>query len=151
MRIENLATLVRNADKVFLIGNGGSYANAAHIANDLLSCNVPAYTLEPSSLTALANDYAYADIFKRWLSVVGEEGDLLIALSGSGRSPNINKAIRKAKQKFMTTVAITGAYNSPCPAARSAHHAIQRGATMQEAEDYQLKLGHALLRELKKL
>ena len=79
-----LAEAVRNARRVYLIGNGGSYANAVHVANDLLSVGVRAYTLDPASLTASANDFGYETVFSRWISVVGEKGDLLVALSGSG-------------------------------------------------------------------
>ena len=85
----NLANAVRRAKRVFIVGNGGSYANAMHICNDLLGCGIPAFSMDPATLTAFANDYGYDGAFARWLRVVAEKGDLLIALSGSGKSPNI--------------------------------------------------------------
>ena len=84
--MNDLYSAVRRAKRVYLIGNGGSYANAAHIANDLLAAGVRAYTLDPASLTASANDYGYESVFERWIDTVGEAGDLLIGLSGSGKS-----------------------------------------------------------------
>ena len=84
----SLVERIRKAKKVLIIGNGGSYANAIHIANDLLSVGIPAFTLDPATLTASANDYGYETVFERWINVVGSKKDLLIALSGSGKSPS---------------------------------------------------------------
>ena len=119
---------IKKAKRIYLIGNGGSYANAQHIANDLLACGIKAYTLEPSALTAFANDYGFHTVFARWLEVVGTSEDLLIALSGSGKSPNILTAIETAERIGMEVVKVFGA--------------PQLG--MQEAEEMQLVLGHKL-------
>ena len=148
----NLARLIRDADKVYLIGNGGSAANAIHIANDLVSVGVPATPLcaDVATMTAIANDYSYAQVFARQIDVHGQEGDLLIALSGSGKSTNILRAVNKAKRKFMVVIGITGAYELKCPLARSAHHAIRYGRNMQEAENYQIQWGHEIMKALRK-
>src|SRR5260221_698204 len=98
-----LASAIRQAKRIYLIGNGGSFANAAHIANDLLACGIRAYTLDAATLTASANDFGYETVFERWIATVGEAGDLLIALSGSGRSLNILNALRTAKKRGMAT------------------------------------------------
>lgn len=127
-----LIEFIRKAKRVYIIGNGGSYANAAHIANDLLSVGVKAYTLDSATLTAFANDFGYENIFARWLEKVGEEGDLLIALSGSGKSPNILNAIRTACTLGMDVYRIFGG---------------QLG--MQDAEEQQVHLGHDVMRRLK--
>ena len=119
---------------MYLIGNGGSYANAVHICNDLLSCGVKAYTLDPATLTASANDYGYETVFARWISVVGEAGDLLIALSGSGKSPNILKALDVAREKGMETILISD---------------FLLNVDMQRSEEKQLEIGHQAMRELK--
>lgn len=126
---------VRSARHVYIAGNGGSYSNAIHIQNDLLMCGIKAFTLDPASLTASANDYGYETVFARWLSVVGEPGDLFIALSGSGTSPNILKAIEVAREKGMEVHAEFGA---------------AQGLDMQAAEEHQLRVGHELMRRLKK-
>ena len=128
-----LSESVKNARRVYLIGNGGSYANAVHIANDLLSCGIRAYTLDPATLTAFANDHGYEVTFSRWLEVVGEPGDLLIALSGSGRSPNILRAISTAHAKGMETRLVTN---------------YLQELDMQQSEEEQLMIGHGVMREL---
>lgn len=137
----------KTAAHVYIIGNGGSYANAVHIANDLLSCGIRAHTLDPASLTATANDFGYAAVFDRWICIVGQPGDLLIALSGSGKSPNILNALATAKAMEMTTWAVFGAYNQHD--ARTADILTLAGDDMQEAEDHQLAWGHEIMRRLK--
>jgi D-sedoheptulose 7-phosphate isomerase len=129
-----LSEAVRKANRVFIIGNGGSYANAVHMANDLLSVGVKAFTLDPASLTASANDFGYETVFSRWLKVVGEPGDLLIALSGSGTSKNILNALDTANEIGMR------------------YHLVTRYLTdldMQESEEEQIRLGHEVMKELR--
>lgn len=132
--LSSLISLIKSAKRVYIIGNGGSYANAMHIQNDLLFCGIKAYTLDPSTLTAFANDYGYENVFMLWLEKVGEEGDLLIALSGSGRSPNITLAVAAAKRLRMHVYRIFG---------------NERGENMQQAEEAQIKIGHELMRALR--
>ena len=122
-----LNELVRSAKHVFLVGNGGSAANAAHIQNDLIAQGIRAYTIDIATLTAIGNDFSYEDIFARWLEVVGEKGDLLIALSGSGKSPNILKACETAERIGMTVWRAFG---------------VPKGFGMQDAEAAQLAIGH---------
>src|SRR5690348_1586495 len=114
---------IKISRRVYVIGNGGSYANASHIVNDLLSVGVKAYCMDPSTLTAFANDYGYENVFSKWLKVVGQPFDLLIALSGSGKSRNILNAIETAEQLGMNIHREFGA---------------ERGLGMQESEESQL-------------
>ena len=104
---------------VFIIGNGGSGANASHLCEDLAKCTLRDFDnqkrLRVLSLTdnapwlmAVANDLAYDRIFLEQLKNLGSPGDLLIAISGSGNSPNILKAVEWANDFGMTTVGITG-------------------------------------------
>lgn len=123
---------IRRAKRVYIIGNGGSYANAQHIANDLIACGIRAYTLDAASLTASANDYGFENVFSRWLKTVGEKDDLLIALSGSGKSLNILRAISAAHLIGMDIWTEFGA---------------AKGLNMQEAEEAQLHIGHDFLRD----
>lgn len=125
---------VKRARRVYIIGNGGSYANAVHICNDLLLCGIKAYTLDPATLTASANDFGYETVFARWVKTVGEKGDLLIALSGSGRSPNILNAIKVAEDIGMD---VWKEFGEP------------KGLGMQDAEELQLNLGHAVMQVLR--
>lgn len=132
-----LVEAIRKAKRVYLCGNGGSAANAMHIANDLVSVGIRAYALtaDVSTLTAIANDYGYEEVFARQLSVYAEPGDVLIALSGSGKSPNILKAVEEGKRLGMDVWPIFGE---------------ERGESMQLAEEMQLVIGHDLRKYLKK-
>ena len=135
---------------VFLIGNGGSAANAIHIANDLISVGVRAHALlDVATLTMFANDFSYDEVFSRQLAVFGKQGDSLIALSGSGNSPNIIRGIQQAVNMKMETLAITGRFSSPNKAEAAAHDCIKMGLTMQEAEEWQIVHGHEIMLELK--
>ena len=150
--MKRLITAVRNAKRVYLCGNGGSAANACHIANDLVSVGVDARALlDVATLTAIANDFGYEQVFARQLMACSKPGELLIALSGSGESSNILKAIRRAKARGLVVWAIVGAYHlQPSGAQRHAHFCIARGRDMQEAEEAQIGIGHALMRALKR-
>jgi D-sedoheptulose 7-phosphate isomerase len=135
-----LANAIKKARRVYIIGNGGSYANAVHICNDLLSVGIKCFTLDPASLTRTANDNDYSMVFADWLEVVAEQGDLLIALSGSGNSPNIIKALEKAKQMGMVSWALVG--KPDCKAIEIADNAYISNKGMQAAEEIQLITGH---------
>ena len=104
---------------VFVIGNGGSAANASHFAQDLAKGTCPDLTgdrrIRAMSLTdnvafisALGNDEGYEQIFVQQLRTFCQPGDLLVAISGSGNSPNILRAIEYANQNGITTVGVTG-------------------------------------------
>jgi D-sedoheptulose 7-phosphate isomerase len=129
-----LISAVKAAKRVYIIGNGGSYANAMHICNDLLACGIPAFTLDPATMAASANDYGWDTVFERWIRTVGHRGDLLIALSGSGKSPNILKAVAAARELGMSVHCIFG---------------NERSEDMQQAEEAQIRIGHELMRALK--
>ncbi len=131
----DLANRVKAAKRVYIAGNGGSFSNAQHIANDLELCGIRAHTLNPASLTASANDHGYEFVFSRWIMVHGEPGDLLIAMSGSGKSPNILNAVEAAKIIGMDVYCIFG---------------NERGQDMQSAEEHQLRVGHELMRAFRK-
>ena len=108
--------LYRNGKKTLLAGNGGSAADAQHIAAELVGRygfdrpSIPsiALTTDTSNLTAIGNDYGYDKVFSRQLEGVGSEGDLFIGISTSGNSQNIVNAFESAKAKGITTVALVG-------------------------------------------
>jgi D-sedoheptulose 7-phosphate isomerase len=147
-----LLDAIEQANRVYIIGNGGSAANATHIANDLLSCGIKAHSLtaDVATLTAIGNDFGYEYVFSRQLDVLGETGDLLIALSGSGNSPNVLNAIKTGVGIGMQVISITGAWQENY-ASELAHYSIQHGANMQIAEEYQVELVHIIYRNLKGL
>lgn len=105
-----------NGNKVLFCGNGGSAADAQHLAAEFSGRfyidrdALPAEALHcnTSYLTAVANDYSYHDIYARLIKGIGKEGDVLIGLSTSGNSKNIVKAFEVARQKSMITIGLTG-------------------------------------------
>jgi D-sedoheptulose 7-phosphate isomerase len=102
--------------KLLLCGNGGSAADAQHWAGELVSRfhydrpGLPAIALttDSSILTGIGNDYGYERVFARQVEALGAAGDVLFALSTSGRSPNVLAALRAARAKGMATVGFTG-------------------------------------------
>jgi len=106
----------RNGCKILIAGNGGSAADAQHFAGELVSrfyfdrpaLSAIALTTDTSILTAIGNDYGYEDIFSRQVQAHGRPGDVFIAISTSGNSPNILKAIEAAKAIGITVIGLTG-------------------------------------------
>ncbi|WP_457744687.1 D-sedoheptulose 7-phosphate isomerase [Sulfurimonas sp.] len=109
-------TLYKGGKKTILAGNGGSAADAQHIAAELVGRygfdrpSIPslALTTDTSNLTAIGNDYGYEYIFSRQLEGMGQKGDIFIGISTSGNSLNIINAFESAKKKGIITVALTG-------------------------------------------
>ncbi len=107
---------LRSGNKILLIGNGGSAADAQHIAAEIIGRykqDRPAYaaialTTDTSALTAIANDYGFEQVFARQVEGLGARGDVLLALSTSGRSPNILAALRSARKRGLVTIGFTG-------------------------------------------
>ena len=142
--------------QVFLCGNGGSAANAIHLANDLLygvdkpagrGLRVTALSANPAVMTCLANDVSYADVFSQQLAVLARAGDVLIVLSGSGNSPNIVRALEKARELAMTSFAILG-YSGGKSLALADHPIHFSVDDMQVAEDLQMIVGHMVMQSL---
>ena len=102
--------------KVILFGNGGSAADAQHLAAELVnkfyldrkSLPAIALTVNTSILTAIGNDYSFDQIFSKQLEGIGEEGDIAIGISTSGNSKDVIEGARKAKEKKLCTIAFTG-------------------------------------------
>ena len=114
--VNQCTTALMQGKKMLFIGNGGSAADAQHLAAELvnrLGYNRPALaaialTTDTSTLTAIGNDDAFEHIFSRQIESIGQEGDVLIAITTSGRSRNVLRAIEAAKRKRMVTVGFTG-------------------------------------------
>jgi D-sedoheptulose 7-phosphate isomerase len=108
---------LRAGNKLLIVGNGGSAADAQHIAAEIVGRykrDRPAYaaialTTDTSALTAIANDYGFEQVFARQVVGLGQRGDVLLALSTSGRSANILAALRTARERGLVTIGFTGA------------------------------------------
>jgi len=142
--------------RVFLCGNGGSAGNAIHLANDFLygiakqsggGLKVLSLSDNPAVITCLANDLGYDQIYSEQLAVQAKKGDLLIALSGSGNSPNIIRVIEQAKVMGVKSYAILGFTGGKCKKLVDVpiHFPIN---DMQIAEDLQIVVGHMLMQWL---
>jgi len=153
---EDLRDCRGSGRQVFLCGNGGSAGNAIHLANDFLygisktfgvGLRVTALPANSSVLTCLANDLGYDTVFSAQLAVQARRGDVLIALSGSGNSPNILKALEQAKAMGMKTYAILG-YNGGKARTMADVPIHFQVNDMQLSEDLQLVVGHIVMQWL---
>lgn len=126
-----LVDAFRKGNKVLIFGNGGSAADAQHIACELAGkfyldrAPLPAIALttNTSTLTAIGNDYSYEEIFVRQVKSLVKQGDIVIGISTSGNSPNVLRGIKEAKRFGATTIAFTG-----------------RGGRLKELADYVLSV-----------
>ena len=162
--VEDLANELHQAwidnRNVYICGNGGSAANAIHIANDLhygigacgAGAKLPGLRIEALSanagvITCLANDTGYENIYSHQIEVKSRKSDILIALSGSGNSPNIVKALETANYSGVKTFAILAFDGGRCKgiAKTSIHFEVN---DMQVAEDTQLVVGHMCMQWL---
>jgi D-sedoheptulose 7-phosphate isomerase len=107
---------IRNGNKILSCGNGGSAGDAQHFSSEMLNrferdregFAAIALTTDASTVTAIANDYAYEEIFAKQVRALGRPGDVLLAISTSGNSGNVNKAIAAARSRDMRVVALSG-------------------------------------------
>lgn len=114
--VKLIATAFREGHKVLLFGNGGSATDAAHIAAEFVGryhrerAPLPAIALatDIAAITCIANDYGYEELFARQIRAHGQKGDVAIAISTSGNSPNVLKGVAVARECGMTTIAWTG-------------------------------------------
>src|SRR6476619_4607623 len=114
--VEVIVKAFQNGKHVYFCGNGGSAADAQHLAAefsgrfyaDRKALPAEALHCNTSYLTAVANDYGYDEVYSRIIDGIGEEGDVLVGLSTSGNSKNIIKAFEKAREKNIITVGFTG-------------------------------------------
>lgn len=113
---ETIVETLRNGGKVLIAGNGGSAADAQHIAGEFVSrfhYDRPglasiALTTDTSILTAIGNDYGYERLFSRQIQALGREGDVFIGISTSGNSANVIEAFKEAQQLKLKTIGFTG-------------------------------------------
>jgi D-sedoheptulose 7-phosphate isomerase len=141
---------------VFLCGNGGSAGNAIHLANDFIygvakrtggGMRVSSLSANPAVITCLANDVGYEAIYSEQLAVMGDPGDLLVVLSGSGNSANILKVLQQARSMKIKSYAILGydGGKSKSLADVAIHFSVH---DMQISEDMQIIVGHMLMQWL---
>ncbi|HKR21809.1 MAG TPA: D-sedoheptulose 7-phosphate isomerase [Pyrinomonadaceae bacterium] len=135
--------------KILLCGNGGSAADAQHIAAELVGCYEKqrrswpaiALTVDTSALTAVSNDLGYEQVFARQLAGLAQPGDILIAISTSGKSKNVLKAAERAREIGCHTIALTGSTSDPLGAMCDFTVAVPASRTSRVQEAH-ITIGH---------
>lgn len=146
---EFICNALKSGHKLLICGNGGSAADAQHIAAELVgryekarrSYPAIALTTDTSALTAVSNDFGFDDVFARQVVGLGQAGDVLIAISTSGKSPNILRAVAKAKEIGCSVIGLTGAGAEPLASLSDIAVIVpsSRTARVQEAH---ITIGH---------
>jgi D-sedoheptulose 7-phosphate isomerase len=150
-----IVAALRTGNKLLIIGNGGSAADAQHIAAEIIGRykrDRPAYaaialTTDTSALTAIANDYGFEQVFARQVAGLGQRGDVLLALSTSGRSMNILAALRTARECGLVTVGFTGSKGEALRALCD-HLLVAPSDDTPIVQQIHLTVGHAICDEI---
>ncbi len=146
---EVMIAALRAGKKVMFCGNGGSAADSQHLAAELMGRYLrdrrplPALslTVDTSALTAIGNDYGYAEVFARQLAGIGAQGDVLVGLSTSGNSENVVRAVAVAKDLGIQTVVLTGQSGGKLAAIADLCIAVPSGKT-NEIQEMHIAIGH---------
>ena len=152
------AQCLLDGHKILSCGNGGSLCDATHFAEELTGRyrgnrhSLPAIAInDPAYLTCTANDFDFQDVFSRYVEGVGHEGDILLAISTSGTSENILRAVRAAKQKGMKVIALTSEGGNPL--SQEAHCAVcaPRTPHSDRIQEIHIKVIHILIESIELL
>lgn len=147
-------TAIRGGGRLFFCGNGGSAADAQHLATELLvrlrsaverpSWPAIALTLDPTALTAGGNDYGFEEVFARPLSGLGRAGDVLFGITTSGKSPNVLRALETARGMGIVTVGLLGGDGGPARALCD-HALVVPSDVTARIQEAHIALGHAVM------
>jgi D-sedoheptulose 7-phosphate isomerase len=148
----SLVESFENGGRVFSCGNGGSMCDAAHFAEELTGRyrkNRPGLAAmainDPGHITCVANDFGYEEIFSRYIESHGRMGDVLLALSTSGKSPNVLKAVAAAEKLGLTTIALTGQPGSALEELADICICTPAGAFADRVQELHIKVLHILI------
>jgi D-sedoheptulose 7-phosphate isomerase len=147
-----LAQVLRLGAKILLFGNGGSAADAQHIAAEFVNRFIIdrpplpalALTTDSSVLTSISNDFGYDEIFEKQIRALGRKGDAAIGISTSGRSRNVLRGLKEARETGLITVGIGGPVNSPMKDECDFYLSVDGGATPR-IQEVHLLIGHTLV------
>ena len=147
-----LADSLRAGGKILACGNGGSLCDATHVAEELTGRfrgnrrSLPAMAVnDPAYMTCVGNDFAFDEIFARWVEAFGKEGDVLLAISTSGKSGNILKAIEAARTAGMKVVALTADTDNPMRQAADAALLAPAAPHSDRIQEIHIKVIHILI------
>jgi D-sedoheptulose 7-phosphate isomerase len=143
---------IRNGSKIISCGNGGSMCDAMHFAEELSGRfrenrkALPAISIsDPSHISCVGNDYGYEFVFSRYIEAVGNEGDVLLAISTSGNSGNVLQAIEAAKQKRIKVVGLTGKDGGKMAGLCDVEIRAPKTAYADRAQEIHIKVIHSLI------
>ncbi len=150
--IEVVAARLVAGNKVLFFGNGGSAADAQHLAAEFVNrfmlerppLPAIALTTDSSILTSIANDYGYVEVFAKQVKALGREGDVAIALSTSGNSPNVLRAVEVCKKKEIVTVGLTGGDGGKLGAMVDHHLCVSATKLTPRIQETHALVGHVL-------
>ncbi|MCX5874407.1 MAG: D-sedoheptulose 7-phosphate isomerase [Deltaproteobacteria bacterium] len=153
--VYQLIDVIKRGDKVLLFGNGGSAADAQHVAAEFVNryrierrpLPALALTTDTSVLTAIGNDYDFSDIFAKQIAALGRKGDAAIGISTSGRSANVNKGLRLARELGLITVGFGGAPDSEM-SAHCDHYLSVYGSSTPRIQETHMIIGHTIVEML---
>ncbi len=146
-----IADAFNDGKKLILFGNGGSATDASHIAAEFVNRfkkerpPLPAIALntDVAVITSIANDYDFSEIFSKQIKAIGEEGDLVLAISTSGNSSNVLKAMEAAKKKKMKTIALTGTKGERF-ASKATYSFVVPSDNTPRIQETHITLGHVI-------
>lgn len=147
-----LADAFKNGSKVISCGNGGSMCDAMHFAEELSGRfradrkALPAMAIsDPSYLSCVANDYGYDQVFSRYIEAFGKQGDVLLAISTSGKSSNVLAAVKTAREKGMKIIGLTGKDGGPMASLCDIEIRAPHSQYADRAQEIHIKVIHALI------
>ncbi len=147
-----LASVLGQGNKILLFGNGGSAADAQHIAAEFVNRYIMdrpplpavALTTDSSVLTAISNDFDYREIFEKQIKALGKKGDAAMGISTSGKSPNVLRGLKAAEQLGLITIGIGGPADSPMKEFCRYYLHVE-GAATPRIQEVHITIGHAIV------
>jgi D-sedoheptulose 7-phosphate isomerase len=156
--IRVLVNCFESGNRVFSCGNGGSMCDAMHFAEELSGRfrhnrrALPAIAIsDPSHITCVANDYGYNEVFARFIEAHGKPGDVLLAISTSGNSPNVLRACEVACEKGIAVIALSGKYGGKLAELASIEIRAPFSDFADRAQEIHIKVIHALIEGVEKV
>lgn len=150
--IRTLASVLGQGNKILLFGNGGSAADAQHIAAEFVNRYIMdrpplpaiALTTDTSVLTAISNDFGYEEIFEKQIKALGNKGDAAVGISTSGSSPNVLRGLKVAGQRGLIPIGIGGPTESPMKEVCRYYVPVE-GAATPRIQEVHITIGHAIV------
>lgn len=154
---QSMIKCLTNNGTIFSCGNGGSMCDAMHFAEELTGRyrqNRKGYAAvsisDPSHLSCVANDFGYEEVFSRYLQSHGSEGDCLVALTTSGNSKNVIKAVQYAQQEGITSIVLSGRVNPDLAAITDLYICTAGGQYADRVQELHIKLLHIFIEQIER-